>query len=54
MSQQESKRQPLHSEMGTSPLSPGSLGPSWTILANTHNLVVENSNVQINVGMAYR
>jgi len=30
ISQQESNRQPLHSKMGTSPLSPNSLGSSWT------------------------
>jgi hypothetical protein len=35
ISQQESNHQSLHSEMGTSPLSPGSLGSPWTIVLYT-------------------
>ena len=49
ISQQESNRQPLHLEMGTSPLSPGNLGSSWTIHAgHVHSVVDKRFCVHIN------
>jgi hypothetical protein len=35
ISQRKANRQPLHSEMHTSPLAPSSLGSSWTISQRT-------------------